>query len=201
MSIIYILSWIATILQLFVLLVSLAAGLYYLAELVEEYTVLAKKVITWVIFIVIGFYVALWIFDSFPLHVIVFGIASQVAHLLIMKNFPNVVLTSIPFISALILIAVNHLVAFRFFAEAYQYISFSEALGYFTLCVWLVPFVLTISLSANDYVLPTTNETSPLLGNEDVVSKYFSQKGKRYGLLYLFSYAKETFSSKSKKLF
>lgn len=39
-----------------------------------------------------------------------------------------------------------------------------QVLSYFTLCLWIVPFALFVSLSANDNVLPMTNETQPLLG-------------------------------------
>lgn len=59
-------------------------------------------------------------------------------------------------------------------------------MAYFTMCLWIVPFALFVSLSANEYVLPTTTETR----DGDVVTNYFSKKGKKYGLLTLFDYAK-----------
>lgn len=65
-------------------------------------------------------------------------------------------------------------------------------MSYLTLCLWLVPFTLFVSLSANDNVLPTVNETTRLLSNNDVVSNYFSNKGKKPGLISLFNYAKES---------
>ena len=40
----YLLSWIATVLQICFITMAIAAGLYYLAELVEEYTVVTVKV-------------------------------------------------------------------------------------------------------------------------------------------------------------
>jgi len=74
-----------------------------------------------------------------------------------------------------------------------------------------------ISLSANENVLPTLAETKPLLSglfncnprdfveilliffvilhltdDNDVVSHYFSRRGKRYGLLSFFNYAKDS---------
>lgn len=62
-------------------------------------------------------------------------------------------------------------------------------LAYFTICMWIVPFALFVSLSANDSVLPTTvsdqSRRSP-----DVVSNYFS-RNKKQGLLSLFQYLKE----------
>lgn len=38
-----------------------------------------------------------------------------------------------------------------------------QVLGYFTVCLWIVPFALFVSLSANDNVLPTVNERTTLL--------------------------------------
>lgn len=46
-----ILSWFAILIQLLFVIISVAAGLYYLAELVEEYTVIAAKVIKYLIFV------------------------------------------------------------------------------------------------------------------------------------------------------
>ena len=40
----YTLSWIATVLQVCFVTMAIAAGLYYLAELVEEFTAVAAKV-------------------------------------------------------------------------------------------------------------------------------------------------------------
>jgi hypothetical protein len=39
-----------------------------------------------------------------------------------------------------------------------------QVISYFTLCLWLVPFALFVSLSANENILPTVAETKPLLG-------------------------------------
>uniref|UniRef100_A0A1A9WIG4 Protein TEX261 n=1 Tax=Glossina brevipalpis TaxID=37001 RepID=A0A1A9WIG4_9MUSC len=102
----YILSWVALILQVVFVTISIVAGLYYIAELVEEYTTAARKV-----------------------------------------------------------------------------------LAYFTICLWMVPFALFVSLSANDNVLPTTINDRHV--DQDVVSNYFS-RSKKQGLLSLFNYLKES---------
>ena len=66
-------------------------------------------------------------------------------------------------------------------------------MAYFTICMWLVPFSFFVSLSANENVLPTFNETRPLMaGENDVVSNYFSKKQKGYGLLSMFNSVKES---------
>lgn len=144
-----------------------AAGLYYLAELVEEYTVAAKRIITVFIAFTCLIYILLLIFENFPLSMIFFGLLSQALHAIIMKNFPFVRFLSISFGGAVILLFVNHWMAFKYFSQ--HYYNFSEVLAFFTICLWIVPFALFVSLSANDNVLPTTmtNERTPLL------SKYY----------------------------
>ena len=40
----YLLSWVSTVVQICFVTLAIAAGLYYLAELVEEYTTMTVKV-------------------------------------------------------------------------------------------------------------------------------------------------------------
>ena len=42
----YLLSWLATVIQICFVTLAIAAGLYYLAEMVEEYTMMTAKVIS-----------------------------------------------------------------------------------------------------------------------------------------------------------
>ncbi|KAI5640750.1 transmembrane adaptor erv26 domain-containing protein [Phthorimaea operculella] len=179
---------------------AIAAGLYYLAELVEEYTVMAKYVITWAVIITAAIHIGLMIFEDLPLYLNILGLVQQFLHGLLMKDFPVVRVTSFTFITALINLIASHYLAFKFFGSVY--FNFSEVLAYFTICLWVVPFALFISLSANDYVLPTTGEKQPLLGDNNVVTDYLSRKSKRYCLLSFFSFAKESIlPQRNKKAF
>lgn len=125
---------------------------------------IAKKVILLLILATVTIYVGLMIFDNLPWNLILTGLASQILHVLIMKSFPFVQVSSLAFILSVILVVVNHFLAFRFFSQ--NYYPLSEVLAFFTLCLWIVPFALFVSLSANDQVLPTTvsSEQTPLLG-------------------------------------
>ncbi|CAD7089626.1 unnamed protein product [Hermetia illucens] len=200
MSLLFILSYVSIVVHIFFVTVSVAAGLYYLAELVEEYSVTAKRTINWIILGTSAIYVLFIFTDKLPWSVILCGLGAQLFHLLIMKNFPFVEFLSFPFLGTIAMLVANHFLAFQYFTSNYH--PFSEVLAYFTLCIWVVPFALFVSLSANDNVLPTVSEQSPLLDNRDVVSNYFSRKGKKQGLLSLFNYAKESLlPQRSKKSF
>lgn len=181
---------------------ALAAALYYLAELVEEFTSLTGKVIRVTIWVTTVLYVLLTLFETLPTTVLALGFVSQLLHLSLLSHFPFFYLTSPPFIAAVGVFFAQHYFAFSHFNT--HYYTPSEILAYFSLCVWLVPFGFFISLSANENILPTRAEKAPLLNtNDDFVTGYFSkQGGKRYGLLSFFNYLKEEFfPQRAKKSF
>ncbi|EDW73667.1 uncharacterized protein Dwil_GK19578 [Drosophila willistoni] len=198
MGFLFILSWISLGIQITFITLSIVAGLYYLAELAEEYTTPARKVILFMISFTIFVYIMLMAFEDFPWTMLLCGFLAQGFHLSIMGGFPFIRLMSVPFIGSLIMLVINHALAFQYFTSVY--VPFTQVLAYFTICMWMVPFGLFVSLSANDSVLPTVNEQSRL-GSPDVVSNYFS-RNKKQGLLSLFNYMKETLlPGRSKKSF
>jgi uncharacterized protein YacL len=195
----YALSWLSTVLQVCFVTLAIAAGLYYLAELVEEYTVMTSKVIRGMIVLVLLTYIGLFLFENVPTSVVLCGIIAQISHLALLSSFPFFTVTSPAFIVAVVMVLVNHYLAFSHFGE--HYYPFSEVMAYFTICMWLVPFAFFVSLSANENVLPTmsTMERRPLLSSDsdsrdqqDVVSNYFSKKQKGFGLLSVFAKVKDS---------
>ncbi|XP_049883515.1 protein TEX261 isoform X2 [Pectinophora gossypiella] len=189
----YLVSILSMIVQAIFVTLAIAAGLYYLAEVVEEYTVMAKYVITWTVILTTAVHIGLIIFEDLPTYLNILGLLQQMLHGVLMKDFPVVRVTSPAFIAAFINLITHHYLAFKFFGRVYY--SFSEVLAYFTICLWVVPFALFVSLSANDYVLPTT-------GDNNVVTDYLSRKSKRYSLLSFFSFAKDSIlPQRNKKAF
>ncbi|ALC41348.1 CG3500 [Drosophila busckii] len=202
MGFLYILSWISLGIQITFVTLSIVAGLYYLAELAEEYTTPARRFILFMISFTIFVYIMFIICEDFSWTMLICGLLGQAFHLSIMTNFPFIKLLSVPFIGSLCMLLVNHLLAFQYFTSVY--VPFTQVLAYFTICLWMVPFALFVSLSANDNVLPTTlssNERRLGSSNPDVVSNYFS-RNKKQGLLYLFNHIKDTLlPGRSKKSF
>ena len=74
------------------LTLAIASGLYYLSELVEEHTVLAKKLLTNLIYVVVAIQVLLFI-DRFPLLPSVLSIGSHIVYAQNLRRFPVVKLT------------------------------------------------------------------------------------------------------------
>jgi len=161
------------------LTLSIASGLYYLSELVEEHSVLSARVLRRLIYAIVLIQLLLAAVDQFPWHLTALGIASHLCYMSNLRHFPIVKLSDPLFILSCCLVLVNHWVWFRWFSSpsafaspaakmgmgrdrysynsgyGYNQPSFTEIASYFGICVWLVPFALFVSLSAGENVLPS----------------------------------------------
>ncbi|KAK3329890.1 transmembrane adaptor Erv26 [Apodospora peruviana] len=170
------------------LTLAIASGLYYLSELVEEHTVIAKRFLTKLIYTIMVLQLLLCVVDRFPFLLTALGIVSHIVYLGNMRRFPFVKLTDPLFLASCVLVLLNHYVWFKHFSRhqerAYQNMSsyydtpsdiptFTEIASYFGLCIWLVPFALFVSLSASDNVLPTmgSEPSSSSVGGGDSSKK------------------------------
>ncbi|KAI2810925.1 hypothetical protein BLOT_002094 [Blomia tropicalis] len=183
-----ILGWIGLIVLMCFFILSIAAGLYYLAELVEEYSVTSAKVIQNLNWIIISIYICLFLFEDLPAYLIICGLISHLNHVIILRSFPYFKLSSFSFITFIVLLIINHYLTFSYFAQVR--LHFTQVLSYFTICQWTIPFAFFVSLSANDNTLPTTMDTNTQ--EIDLISQYFTRKSNRPGLLSFFTYAKES---------
>lgn len=150
-----VLVYVAGYVFLVFLAVCLACGLYYLAELAEEFTVITKKLIQYTIIGVMVIHGMLLILDRFPFYQITVGLATHGAYLAMLKDFPFIGFTSPIFIGSCVLMVLDHYVWFQFFSVMGIY-RLTHVLGFYLLCVWLVPFGYFVSLSVNDSVLPSS---------------------------------------------
>ncbi|GAV01902.1 hypothetical protein RvY_12539 [Ramazzottius varieornatus] len=188
----HILSWVATFIIILAATFSLAVALYFLAELVEENSVTASKVIRWMIIIDAALFLLLPIFESFPITLVISGLVAQLCHYMLMRTFPAIQIKSPWFAGTIILFLVNHYLAFRHFTE--HYYAFNEAFAFFFLFMWLVPMALLVSLSANDMVLPTYSDSASSLGRSSENSFMNNQRRKQGSSLKTFlTYVKEEY--------
>merc|ERR1712216_577827 len=148
------LVYVSGYLVLLFLAICMACGLYYMAELAEEYSRLTKKILTYCIQGVIGIHVLLLIFDRFPFFTTVYGIGLHVVYYQFLKTFPFVDFSSPMFLGACAGLVVNHWLWILFFREELQY-HVPQIMAFFVPCVWLVPFGFFVSVSLGDTVLPS----------------------------------------------
>ncbi|KAI6955289.1 hypothetical protein D0869_14643 [Hortaea werneckii] len=171
MWILPLLGYVGLALGFLFLTLAIASGLYYLSELVEEHTVISKRILTRLIYSVIGLQLLLTLIDAFPYPLSALSIASHIVYLQNLRRFPIVKLSDPVFLTSCVLVLANHWLWFRHFSQGPQgrapqdryggYYSrqeiptFTEIASFFGLQVWLVPFALFVSLSAGEYVLPS----------------------------------------------
>lgn len=170
-----ILSTLGVVLGFVFLVLSIASGLYYVSELVEEHSEPTKRFLTRVIYAIIVMLVLLWAFDGFPFTLTAFLVVSCWVYLQNLNKFPYVQLTSPVFLTSCCLVVANHFLWFNHFHNPkipplevrlrHDYVpphipSFVEVCLFFGLCIWFVPFALFVSLSANDNLLPHHAEVS-----------------------------------------
>ncbi|KAJ5224147.1 hypothetical protein N7468_008689 [Penicillium chermesinum] len=142
--------------------------------IVEEHTVLTRKLLSRLIYTIIAIQLFLVVVDGFPVLLSLLSIVSHLVYASNLRRFPIVKLSDPLFLLSCVLVLLNHWLWFQHFSSPpapsqraennwrqpyhinYEDMpSFSEVASYFGLCVWLVPFALFVSLSAGENVLPS----------------------------------------------
>jgi len=150
--------------------ICLACGLYYLAELAEENTSLAKKLLQWGSLAEIALQLLLWVAERFPWLPVVTTIAAHAVYLGLLDKFPFIEPTSPPFVLACLLFLGSNYFWFRYFTTTreffYQYrlAPVPSVASYFFFALWIVPIGLFVSLTINDSVLPGAGTDAPRSG-------------------------------------
>lgn len=158
------------------LVFTIATSLYYISEQLEEHVGLAKRYITRYIQFVMVFHVLLWIGDGLSLWRTLWSLATNFIYLTVMSSFPVVNLTSPNFIAACVGAVSSHFLWFWYFTDeslpSYQIYErvptykgdtlppFGYVASFFGMLIWTVPFLLFLSLSANDNILPTVSDSN-----------------------------------------
>ncbi|KAI0775956.1 DUF396-domain-containing protein, partial [Trametes elegans] len=152
---------------------SLASGLLWISELIEEHSRTAKTIGQRSIYAIILVHILLYLYDSLPLAHTLFSIF---CHVIYLQNFtpswPLISLSSLSFLGSCVLVVCDHFLWFFYFARITQEArhrahrsyrgpplphpvpNFGDIATFFGVCVWLAPLFLFLSLSANDNALP-----------------------------------------------
>ncbi|RKP21627.1 hypothetical protein ROZALSC1DRAFT_9766, partial [Rozella allomycis CSF55] len=145
--------------KLFVVL-SIACGLLYITEFIEEHTVYTKKCLKILINAVIVSHIIVWVSDSISFFRTLFSIFCHVYYLHLLDDFPNIDVTSPKLIISALLAVIDHFVWFFYFTS--YYFAYSKKIiqvaTFFSLFVWLVPFLFFVSLGANENVIPSSGK-------------------------------------------
>lgn len=90
-----------------------ACGLYYAAELAEEYASATKRIIAYSVLAVVALH-GLLLVESFPVLVLAGGIACHAVYGWLLMDFPNVEVFSLKFLFALGALCADHYIWFQY---------------------------------------------------------------------------------------
>ncbi|KAL9713000.1 erv26 superfamily protein [Leucoagaricus gongylophorus] len=175
MGLLYYVSYLAVLVAFAFVTLSLASGLLYVSELIEEHSRPAKQIGQRGIYTVILLHVILYFTDSLPFLQTIFSI---ICHIVYLQNFshtwPLISLSSPAFLASCVLVIADHFTWFFHFSHSTHQARYSrghlgdgstapgfiEIASFFGICVWLAPLFLFLSLSANDNALPVSSGSS-----------------------------------------
>eukprot|EP01064_Diplonema_japonicum_P035683 TRINITY_DN7812_c1_g2_i1.p1 TRINITY_DN7812_c1_g2~~TRINITY_DN7812_c1_g2_i1.p1 ORF type:complete len:206 (+),score=42.26 TRINITY_DN7812_c1_g2_i1:41-658(+) len=135
--------------------ISLASGLYYAAELAEENTVMAKKVLKywgWGVMVVLSL---LWLVDGIPFWKCACGLLANISYGTLLFEYPFARFISAPVILSIALFFIDTCQWYLYFIDDFTPgYSVSMIIGFFGTMVWPVPFGFFVTLSLSDQSLP-----------------------------------------------
>ncbi|OSX77713.1 hypothetical protein BU14_0136s0011 [Porphyra umbilicalis] len=140
--------------------VCLASGLYWLVELAEENTTLAKKLLRGSTITLLVLHVLLLLYERFPALPTLNGLASHLIYYQLLQAFPFVEPRSALFGLSAVGFVASNVLWYRFFASdveifyRYGVAPLPAVAAFFLLVVWLVPGAFFVSLTVNEAVLP-----------------------------------------------
>jgi len=151
-------------LTLLIAALCMACGLYYLAELAEEHTSLAKKFIRHLVHFQLFAHAVLLVYERFPLTPVTCGAVAHCAYYAMLRRFPFIEPLSMPAITAMMFFLASNAAWFSTFRNdidllrRYEVISGPSVSAFFALMVWTTPIALFVSLTLNDAMLPGSGE-------------------------------------------
>lgn len=157
-----------------------------MAELVEEYTSLTRRILYALSLGILVVHVLFMLLEDLPLLPLAVGTAAHCSYLWLLQSFPFVRFTSPAFLCSFALLAASHYFWISHFASHYH--EMTHVLCFFVLNVWIIPFGFFISLSVNESTLPDRLAQSA----DDVYMDGAARSRQKSGLLSAFSAARET---------
>jgi len=133
--------------------VCLCCGLYYLAELVEEYTSTTRRLMYGANVAVLVAHVLFAVFESLPMLALLVGFGAHLCYLWLLQSYPFMRLSSPATLASLAVFVVSNVLWAKHFFSHYHQLT--HVLCFLLFNAWLVPFGFFISFSVNDSTLPS----------------------------------------------
>lgn len=128
-----------------------ACGMYYLAELIEEFTITTKRVLGYLIKAELALHLLL-LLDKAPFHCLALGITSNVFYARMLKKFPYMRLASTDGLAAIASFLGSTAAWCWYYWKSYYTVEY--ALAFMLVTTWLIPFGFFLSFAGDQSVLP-----------------------------------------------
>ncbi|KAI7839316.1 hypothetical protein COHA_007014 [Chlorella ohadii] len=130
---------------------SIACGLYYLAELCEEYVLTTKRLIGHVIRAELLLHLLLFT-DKLPPTALAVGIAAHLSYIRLLKPFPYIQLTAGGTLASIGLLVASTVLWLKHYMSSYYTVEYIAA--FLLLTTFLVPFAFFLGMSGDYTTLP-----------------------------------------------
>ncbi|CUE74203.1 membrane-associated protein, putative [Bodo saltans] len=155
-------SWIGILL----IALSVASGLFYLTDLAEDNSSLAKKILRYTIYAITLLHGMIMVVDGISLWRSLLSITTlMVGYLPLLRKFPWVCLSSRPAYVALVLFVLDNIAWYSFFLSGVGEYPFWAIVSFFFMMVWIVPAEFFVSLAVEDERLPASGAVGGGSGN------------------------------------
>lgn len=149
----------------------IAAGLFYLAELAEEYTTIARRVMKYLVITIASLYVLVAAVDGISWWRCLVSVAGQAGYAQLLRRFPWITPSSPAFLLSVVVFATDHILWYSYFSEVQQSLStavpYWSIVSFFFLFVWSVPFGFFVTCAVADQNLPGLGGSSGVAGGGD----------------------------------
>lgn len=146
----------ACALAILFVLICVSCGLFYLAELADDYASYTLKMIKTFTLVTVALHVLFLLTGALP---IIEGGVGLIAHLVyatLLKTYPYCSITDVRAIGSVALCVLSHVLYYKFIKGAAT--DFFYFIGFFSLFVWLVPLTLFVTINTE---LPLAGSFAP----------------------------------------
>ena len=133
---------------------SVATGLFYLAELAEEFPTLTKRVLKGLLGVVCALLTLFMVIDGLSPWRCCASVLFHVLYAQLLRGFPWINLTSPLCIGCIAAFLCDNVSWYLFFTSNGGHFPFWSVISFFLLCVWSAPLGFFISLAATEDQLP-----------------------------------------------
>lgn len=169
-----ILSYIGCTAGLLAVLYALSTALYTISNQLESHTRSTKAWITRLLFFIIVAHIALYVTEDLSLYRTAWSVVNNLLYLEVMREFPQVQMTSVVFVAGCAASVVSHFLWYWYFTRPelppYQIrevimnyqgqtlLPLTQLFSFFGLLIWSVPILLFLCINVNEFQLPLAGE-------------------------------------------